>query len=146
MIQKVLKLSAFLSLFLLSACSVSMESPKKSPQEKEQALFCSSTGSSCAFDSDCCSNICAAGVCGATTCAPQGSPCSSSSQCCSPYACVNGTCSIALCGYRYAPCASPSDCCSGVCVINFCYCKPTLARCKSNDECCSGSCRSYKCQ
>jgi hypothetical protein len=91
---------------------------------------CQPDGVPCNFASQCCTEVCGAGVCGGAgpTCTADGSPCQSSSECCS------GLCSGDACEEPTTSCAVSSNAnqCD-VCLADSCC--PQLSACESDSTC-----------
>jgi len=95
---------------------------------------CEPDGVPCSFPSQCCTAICAAGVCGGSTptCTSDGDPCQSSMECCSGF-CSGNVCqeqTMTTCGVSSN--ANPCD----VCLANTCCAQ--LSACESSPACLKG--------
>jgi len=90
--------------------------------------------------------------CVGAPCVPDGSYCSSNSECCSGE-CKNYVCSPVdvPCVPDYQYCYNDYDCCSGNCYNYYCEppnapCVPDYDYCSYDSDCCSGDCKNYECQ
>ncbi|WP_437328526.1 hypothetical protein [Sorangium sp. So ce381] len=105
---------------------------------------CREDGLPCQGAADCCSAVCAQGICGGDSCARDGAPCAAPGDCCA------GLCTGGLCGQGCsadgAPCQSAADCCTGRCNAGICGgCISDGDACGSADACCSGACAQGVC-
>jgi hypothetical protein len=118
----------------------------------ERDAGCASTGNACTFNSDCCSNVCAGGVCG-IPCASTGATCTFDGDCCAGLACnippgaTRGTCeSVSTCAPTNGSCNVDADCCNAPteqCIDGACAepatCIPQFASCTAATagQCCA---------
>lgn len=108
---------------------------------------CTIGGGRCSFDSDCCSDNCASGVCqaGSGGCTIGGGSCSFDSDCCSDN-CASGVCQAGSgkCTDGGGSCSFDSDCCSDNCYSGTCQaaCTSQGNSCTYDHECCAGNCNS----
>jgi hypothetical protein len=111
------------------------------------AASCTIGGGHCSFDSDCCSDNCASGICqaGSGGCTIGGGSCSFDSDCCSDN-CHSGTCQAGSgkCTDGGGSCSFDSDCCSDNCYSGTCQsaCTSQGDSCTYDHECCAGNCNS----
>lgn len=103
-------------------------------------------GAACATSTDCCSNDCSGGSCGAVgSCTATGLACTDAASCCSG-ACESGTCTPVSCAGVGTTCATAGECCTGRCDSNVCLptnsCLAPNADCVAGamNDCCSGRC------
>ena len=98
---------------------------------------CHQGQAACAVDADCCSGLCAGGVC---TCGDLAAPCANDNECCSSFACTGGTCTLG-CRADGAACLAGQDCCGGDCIAGVCgppRCIQSGQPCDSTGQCCDG--------
>ncbi len=108
---------------------------------------CTPSGGNCQSSTECCSLVCAGGVCSASACIADDQACASSASCCSGN-CNGGLCQALDTACRTAgnPCADSSQCCSGLCSGGTCklgssFCIQTGDVCSDSGACCSGDCQ-----
>jgi hypothetical protein len=106
---------------------------------------CSAFGATCNIGTDCCSGVCANGMCGTdpTACARAGAPCTANTDCCTT-SCVNNQCSANQCTADGQTCGNDGECCSGKCNGTCTPLNPTCKTdgnpCGSGADCCSKFC------
>jgi hypothetical protein len=91
---------------------------------------CEPDGVPCSFASQCCTEVCGAGVCGGLgpSCTADGSPCQDSTECCSQL-CTGDICEEPATSCAVSSNANPCD----LCLAQGCC--PQLASCESNTVC-----------
>jgi hypothetical protein len=91
---------------------------------------CEPDGVPCSFAAQCCTGVCAGGVCGGTTptCTGDGSPCASSTECCSSM-CAGGFCEATTTSCAVSSNANECD----ICLADSCCSQ--LSACESNPTC-----------
>jgi hypothetical protein len=100
---------------------------------------CRPGGEPCRAYRECCSQVCAEGICRACAAVEQGCD---DQACCAGLTCFRGECR--QCGVDH--CMRHGDCCSGVCANGRCSCTQPREACKSSDACCDGDvCENGRC-
>ncbi|WP_437280780.1 hypothetical protein WME90_09550 [Sorangium sp. So ce375] len=110
---------------------------------------CQEDGGPCQGAADCCSAVCAQGICGGDSCAQDGAPCAAPGDCCAGL-CCSGACVEGVCAEACAPggstCGEGADCCTGRCNAGICGGRSSDGdACGSADACCSGVCERGVC-
>jgi hypothetical protein len=92
--------------------------------------FCEPDGVPCNFATQCCTEVCGAGVCGGAgpTCTADGSPCQSSTECCSTL-CTGNICEEPTTSCSVSSNANQCD----VCLSESCC--PQVGACQTNATC-----------
>jgi len=108
---------------------------------------CTTTGGACQSSTECCSLVCSAGRCSATSCIADNKACADSASCCGGN-CSGGVCQALTksCLTAGNPCADSAQCCSslcqgGVCKLGSSFCIQAGDVCSDSATCCSGECK-----
>lgn len=127
---------------------------------------CTSTGTACQPDSDCCTGSCRGEVC-ATRCCTLGAACEAGAQCCDSFVCgdhgaccraLNAYCSISeeccsgqcnpgigCCAQLGGACSTSADCCGTADCVNGTCCRSSGAACAADSNCCDAPCTAGVC-
>ena len=106
---------------------------------------CATLGSACALGGDCCTGVCAGGVCNLPACTSDGEACAADAACCSGV-CAAGSCAPlnTTCKTLNNACAADAECCSGLCSGGKCqvssFCGQVGDICDQGTDCCGGIC------
>jgi len=138
---------------LAAGCTVTAD---PGPDPGVDAFVCVDDGATCDVDDDCCSNVCAAGVCATPvdSCLEDNSACTDAAECCSGVCASDGYCGYpatvveVTCSADDVACTDASECCSNLCAVDgFCgapadSCTLDNGPCNGDAECCSNVCAS----
>ena len=158
LIQMTVSTLALGALFVAAGCTVDATTGPGGPGVSVTGgtLICIDDGLGCNVNDDCCSGVCAGGICGTPVngCLEDNVACVADSDCCSAICASDGYCGYpasvvtVTCAADNAACNNDSDCCGYYCAADgFCG-APTASctldndPCASDAECCSNVCGS----